>query len=133
MSTTLNNYVERRAVTADETIDIIDVTIRGDRVEDWHYRPYDDLGILEEVEAARAVWLSNNDEPAYVFPLELMARNARFERLAFLKETDYVELPHISFKEGEKEAWQEYRQALRDIPEQEGFPKTIVWPDRPNV
>ncbi len=28
-------------------------------------------------------------------------------------------------------AWRAYRQALRDIPEQAGFPMNIVWPERP--
>lgn len=28
-------------------------------------------------------------------------------------------------------AWTEYRQALRDIPEQEGFPFAVTWPHRP--
>lgn len=28
--------------------------------------------------------------------------------------------------------WAQYRQALRDIPEQDGFPFSIVWPSRPD-
>lgn len=28
-------------------------------------------------------------------------------------------------------AWETYRQALRDIPEQAGFPLTISWPEKP--
>lgn len=28
-------------------------------------------------------------------------------------------------------AWASYRQALRDIPEQEGFPNSINWPTEP--
>jgi hypothetical protein len=31
----------------------------------------------------------------------------------------------------EKEKWREYRQALLDIPEQEGYPDTVVWPKMP--
>lgn len=29
-------------------------------------------------------------------------------------------------------AWAQYRQALRDLPEQAGFPFDIVWPTRPD-
>ena len=32
-----------------------------------------------------------------------------------------------------KAAWSKYRQDLLDVPNQPGFPKTIVWPTRPNV
>lgn len=31
----------------------------------------------------------------------------------------------------EAEAWKAYRQALRDLPQQEGFPFEIDWPERP--
>jgi len=30
------------------------------------------------------------------------------------------------------DAWRTYRQSLRDVPTQAGFPKTITWPDEPN-
>lgn len=28
-------------------------------------------------------------------------------------------------------AWATYRQALRDVPQQEGFPENITWPEAP--
>lgn len=31
----------------------------------------------------------------------------------------------------EQEAWVLYRQALLDIPEQEGFPSNVIWPTTP--
>ncbi len=33
--------------------------------------------------------------------------------------------------ETEKDAWREYRQALLDVPQQPGFPETILWPEKP--
>ena len=30
-----------------------------------------------------------------------------------------------------KEALAEYRQALREVPEQPGFPEDIIWPEKP--
>ena len=33
--------------------------------------------------------------------------------------------------EGEKDAWREYRQALLDVPEQEGYPFAVAWPEKP--
>ena len=32
-----------------------------------------------------------------------------------------------------REAFRVYRQALRDVPAQGGFPQTIVWPELPAV
>ena len=31
----------------------------------------------------------------------------------------------------DKAAWVIYRTALRDVPQQPGFPDNIIWPDRP--
>jgi hypothetical protein len=35
------------------------------------------------------------------------------------------------FNDSEKLAWKEYRQALLDVPQQEGFPWNIIWPTQP--
>ena len=26
-----------------------------------------------------------------------------------------------------------YRQALRDVPQQDGFPDNVIWPEKPNI
>jgi hypothetical protein len=36
-----------------------------------------------------------------------------------------------TFAQKNIDAWRVYRQALRDIPEQPGFPFNVVWPERP--
>lgn len=36
-----------------------------------------------------------------------------------------------SFSTDIKEAWKGYRQALLDVPAQEGFPWTVTWPEMP--
>jgi len=33
--------------------------------------------------------------------------------------------------EEKKQEWRDYRQALLDIPQQEGFPNEIFWPEVP--
>ena len=47
-----------------------------------------------------------------------------------LKDTDWTQLPDVPMNT--KEAWAVYRQALRDITEQEGYPQEVVWPSAPN-
>ena len=55
------------------------------------------------------------------------ASEVRAERNATLAATDYVGLADYPAKAGELE----YRQALRDVPQQEGFPLDVVWPVKP--
>jgi len=55
------------------------------------------------------------------------AKSVRALRDIKLSETDWRVLPDVS----NSDVWKTYRQALRDIPAQSGFPWTITWPDAP--
>lgn len=50
------------------------------------------------------------------------------KRNFLLYNCDWTQLPNSKV---DKEAWESYRQELRDITSQEGFPFTIVWPTQP--
>lgn len=62
---------------------------------------------------------------------EELANAARSERDRLLSASDWTQLADISLTEEQKHAWSVYRQALRDIPQQAGFPSEISWPDTP--
>jgi hypothetical protein len=53
---------------------------------------------------------------------------ARAERNHRLDASDWTQLADAPV---DNLAWAIYRQALRDIPKQAGFPSTIVWPTKP--
>lgn len=57
------------------------------------------------------------------------ALTARQGRNIKLQETDWTQLPDVP--EATQNAYTAYRQALRDVPAQEGFPNDIVWPVAP--
>lgn len=59
-------------------------------------------------------------------------QEARAERSTRLAASDWTQAADAPLTENEKARWREYRQALRDIPEQEGFPDTVVWPEEPS-
>jgi hypothetical protein len=56
------------------------------------------------------------------------ATEVRAERNAKLSATDWTQIADATV---DKAAWATYRQALRNIPTQSGFPNTIIWPDAP--
>jgi len=56
------------------------------------------------------------------------ATNVRRERDAKLAETDWTQLPDAPVG---SVSWADYRQALRDVPTQDGFPWTVIWPEQP--
>lgn len=59
---------------------------------------------------------------------EELAAMARSKRDALLTSCDWTQ---VSDAPVDQLAWREYRQALRDVPEQSGFPLDIDWPVAP--
>ena len=62
---------------------------------------------------------------------ELKADEVRTERNQKLAECDWTQLPDAS-RGPDAEAWLSYRQQLRNITTQSGFPWNIEWPVRPS-
>lgn len=64
-----------------------------------------------------------------------LTREARARRNTLLKEVvDSVNpMRWEALTDIQKDAWRAYRQALLDVPQQEGFPNNIVWPEAPHV
>lgn len=52
----------------------------------------------------------------------------RKERDLLLSESDWTQLADAQV---DKSAWATYRQLLRDVPSQSGFPFNITWPTQP--
>ena len=68
-------------------------------------------------------------EAAYVQQIDdKQATAVRADRTKRLADSDWTQLADST---ADKEAWATYRQALRDITDQAGFPWTITWPDAP--
>lgn len=59
------------------------------------------------------------------------ASAARSKRDRLLSESDWIVTRSIETGDAVTPDWLAYRQALRDLPEQPGFPKTISWPSAP--
>ena len=56
------------------------------------------------------------------------AKSVRDTRNQKLKDSDWTQIADAPV---DKAAWAVYRQALRDVTSQEGFPWTITWPEAP--
>lgn len=71
--------------------------------------------------------LKKNHEPT----VEEAAERVRRERDIKIAETDYYMMPDYPSDPNNIEEMKVYRQALRDITKQEGFPSKFTWPDVP--
>lgn len=92
-------------------------------------------------------YLGPNDEPLpvppkpdtdYIFDtilgewvrdLAYTAKLVNNKRAKLLQQSDWTQLPDVPL--ATKEVWATYRQALRDITDQPGYPTEVVWPVAP--
>jgi hypothetical protein len=75
---------------------------------------------IAEFNAQQAEWAAGADDRK--------AEEVRRERNIKLAATDW----RASSDYVMSDAWKIYRQSLRDIPQQAGFPTNVVWPVEPN-
>jgi hypothetical protein len=65
-------------------------------------------------------------------PYLAKVRTAQISRRLFLlKDSDWTQMPDSPLSEEDKAVWKVYRQALRDVPAQRGFPFDVEWPVHP--
>lgn len=65
--------------------------------------------------------------------LAALEAEVRARRDKLLADTDWTQVLDAPISAESREAFRVYRQALRDITEQEGFPTEVVWPELPEV
>ena len=80
------------------------------------YHSYNDVNHVWSISAENQINLDKDE--------------ARYKRDQLLAESDWTQLSDVT--NINKEAWTTYRQALRDITNQNNFPHGIVWPVIPN-
>lgn len=64
---------------------------------------------------------------------EELASRVRMRRDSLIFRTDFYVQPDYPSDPAGLEAVKAYRQALRDVPEQSGFPRNVQWPAMPSV
>lgn len=64
-------------------------------------------------------------------PAQPTADEVRLRRNGLLAQSDWTQLPDVP--QATSALWTAYRQALRDVPQQSGFPSKITWPAAPDA
>jgi hypothetical protein len=96
----------------------------GNWVQAWTERDMfteytDDDGVTHSVADQQAAYDASESAK--------LAKSERAKRDDLLKETDHYGLSDVTMSA----EMTTYRQALRDVPQQAGFPQTITWPEAP--
>jgi len=77
-------------------------------------------------------WVFSFDIEAYeAEQTTQLATEERVKRDSLLAACDWTQFADSPLEAEGMTLWQDYRQALRDVPQQDGFPGSINWPDPP--
>lgn len=87
---------------------------------------------LEDGEWVMTWQVSDASSDEIAARLEGESASVRADRNRRLAECDWTQLSDCPLSDADKAAWSTYRQELRDIPGQSGFPWDISWPNTPN-
>lgn len=82
--------------------------------------------VIQSVQLVNSTW--TQVWTVQQLPEATAAANVRGQRNILLTACDWTQLADST---ADKTAWATYRQALRDITAQQGFPWNVTWPDHP--
>jgi hypothetical protein len=71
----------------------------------------------------------NTDQ--WVYDEQVNANVVTNQRNNLLYACDWTQIPNNPLTSEQQEVWAIYRQALRDVPNQPGFPANVIWPTPP--
>jgi hypothetical protein len=118
-------------ITTEEILDSLgaDVVFEGPQAQPTRYQ----TAFRDGVEQIEGKWYTKHsvadmDAEAIAAKDAEQATAVRQTRTQMLKDSDWTQLVDSPVDHA---AWFAYRQALRDIPSQAGFPWTIDWPAQP--
>lgn len=106
----------------------------------FYLEPFDDcvevldeewVALLEKQATGKIIKPDDNGYPIvmqYTPSDGELAREMRNKRDSLLAKSDWTQLQDARLSPDEKTAWQTYRQALRDVPQQLNFPQEVIWP-----
>jgi len=84
-------------------------------------------GLMERIESDIPGWLALAREEER----RELAEAVRARRDSLLKASDKTQMPDYPISDACREGYCVYRQLLRDVPEQTGFPEEVEWPGAP--
>lgn len=119
------------AATTEEVLEALgaDVVFEGPQAQPTRYQ----VAFRDGVEQVEGKWytkysVADMDAEAIAAKDAEQAKSVRNSRTQMLKDSDWTQVADAPVDQA---AWAAYRQALRDITAQAGFPWTVDWPIAP--
>lgn len=107
---------------------VINIAISDEPIEDNWILANDEVAIGDSYQ--NGVFVKIPHEPTEE-ELKILSFEIRMRRNLLLQNTDFVVIKCLENNQEIPISYKNYRQELRDIPQQTGFPKKIDWPNLP--
>lgn len=130
-----------RSITFSEKANPLEIEPYGYGVFEWAFKPtdvpynksVDDAGLTKDI---NGIWkptfiIRDANQQELELRMNAEAENQRLTRNKLLLQSDFFDNIDSPLSEAQKESYKVYRQALRDITAQEGFPFNTIWPELP--
>jgi hypothetical protein len=124
-----------RVCILNSTTKIVENIIELDTLDATKFVPYKQNIELSTRHDGQIGWKLENNEwitNEIQFSYEEKCRKIRNARNAVLFKSDKYLVSDYPISEQQRNFWIAYRQSLRDITSQEGFPDNVIWPQAPN-
>ena len=110
----------------------VDPVLEGPQAQPTRYQ----VGYRDGVQQIDGQWftkysVADMDDDANAAKDAEQAKSVRSDRNQRLKDSDWSQGKDIA--DAVSQPWAVYRQALRDVPAQAGFPWDVTWPDAPGA
>lgn len=92
---------------------------------------YKEVAVNDEIGNKIATTVEEIPQPTEEEKRAKKEAEVRAKRDYLISQTDYLLQPDYPISDADLAKIKEYRQALRDVPSQEGFPDNVVWPEGP--
>ena len=89
----------------------------------------DHTGLEKIVQDNTEVWLAYAKQQE----TEQQAQTIRDTRDKLLSDTDWTQTDDAPVSADDRETMRQYRQKLRDVTAQSGFPSSVKWPEKPEI
>ena len=90
------------------------------------FSEFDSIMVERQTEVDRLTQEALNNEPSE-------EEKDRSTRSSLLEGTDWIIIKYLDMETSVPQEWKDYRQALRDVTEQDGFPGNVNWPEEPTT
>lgn len=76
-------------------------------------------------------YVFNYQQKQWAKSFELFEYDIKKKRNELLNQSDWTQIPNNPLTLAKQEEWAVYRQQLRDITQQSGYPFNVIWPTQP--